>query len=268
MIIKQKIILMGVVTCAFMTAGHLFANPVPNGYSPAEPVYQGEQYSQNGALSAIPPSGIRRLRFYSDKAIKVLFELAKQNGNATMSVETTQGLNATIESMIEVGAKSELSVDQVAMFFAQEVEARFSGPLELTFDTPDGKLDPQMLFRRVWAAKGDAPQTMVDDKYMAILTAVNTRMATVLEAGPMPAAAPAQPQSRIYTRAEQAIIDRAEVVDGVRTIRVQSGDFLMKYAQAFYGNREMYLSIYLANPDVLRNPNLIAVGQVLVIPDQ
>ncbi|MEE9452947.1 MAG: hypothetical protein V3V13_01010 [Paracoccaceae bacterium] len=249
-----------------MTAGHLFANPVPNGYSPSEPVYHGEQYAQNGTLSAIPPSGIRRLRFYSDKAIKVLFELAKQNGNATMSIETTQGLNTTIESMIEAGAKSELSVDQVAMFFAQEVEARFSGPLELTFDTPDGKLDSQMLFRRVWAAKGDAPQTMVDDEYMTILTAVNTRMATALEAGPMPAAT--QPQSRIYTRAEQAIIDRAEVVDGVRMIRVQRGDFLMKYAQAFYGNREMFLAIYLANPDVLRNPNLIAVGQVLVIPDQ
>ncbi len=268
MIIKQKIGLLRLVTCAFITANQSFANPILNGYSPAAPVYHGEQYAQNGALSTLAPSGIRRLRFYSDKTIKALFELAKQNGNATMSLETTQGLNATIKSMIEAGAKSDLSVDQVAMFFAQEIEARFSGPLELTFDTPDGKLDSQMLFRRVWGAKGDAPQTMVDDKYMTILTAVNTRMAVALDAGPMPAVAPAQPQSRVYTRAEQAIIDRAQITDGTRTITVRRGDNLTKLAKAFYGDKQMFLAIYLANPDVLRNPNLIAVGQVLVIPDR
>lgn len=50
------------------------------------------------------------------------------------------------------------------------------------------------------------------------------------------------------------------------TYTVQKGDCLWNIAKKFYGNGSKYTKIYEANKDKIRNPNLIYVGQVLVIP--
>ncbi len=52
------------------------------------------------------------------------------------------------------------------------------------------------------------------------------------------------------------------------TYVVQSGDYLTKIAQAFYGDGALWRKIYDANRDVIgSNPNLIYPGQELVIPE-
>lgn len=52
----------------------------------------------------------------------------------------------------------------------------------------------------------------------------------------------------------------------MRIIIVQKGDSLSKIAEKAYGNRDDYVKIFNANPEVVKNPNEIFVGQPLRIP--
>lgn len=51
-----------------------------------------------------------------------------------------------------------------------------------------------------------------------------------------------------------------------QTYTVVKGDCLWNIAKRFYGNGALYTKIYNANKDKIKNPNLIYVGQQLVIP--
>jgi Tfp pilus assembly protein FimV len=51
-----------------------------------------------------------------------------------------------------------------------------------------------------------------------------------------------------------------------RSYTVQPGDTLSSIAQRFYGNAADWTWIYDANESVIRNPNMIYVGQVLSLP--
>lgn len=51
-----------------------------------------------------------------------------------------------------------------------------------------------------------------------------------------------------------------------KTHTVRSGDTLWAIAKKYYGNGSKYTSIYDANKDKIKNPNLIYPNQVLVIP--
>lgn len=47
---------------------------------------------------------------------------------------------------------------------------------------------------------------------------------------------------------------------------VVGGDTLSKLAKQYYGDPSLYMKIFEANRDVLKDPNLIKVGQRLRIP--
>ena len=51
-----------------------------------------------------------------------------------------------------------------------------------------------------------------------------------------------------------------------RTHLVKSGETLWGLAKKYYGNGAQYQKIFQANTDILKDPNLIYVGQKLVIP--
>jgi len=54
--------------------------------------------------------------------------------------------------------------------------------------------------------------------------------------------------------------------DAMKIIVVRRGDNLSKIAKRAYGNSNGYIKILKANPHILKNPNLIYVGQKLRIP--
>jgi 2',3'-cyclic-nucleotide 2'-phosphodiesterase/3'-nucleotidase len=58
----------------------------------------------------------------------------------------------------------------------------------------------------------------------------------------------------------------AETTPTVRTYTVQAGDCLWTISQRFYGTGTNWDAIYEANTDIIKNPDMIYVGQVLVIP--
>ena len=48
---------------------------------------------------------------------------------------------------------------------------------------------------------------------------------------------------------------------------VAAGDSLSKISKEFYGNANQYMKIFEANRNVSSDPNMVKVGQELVIPD-
>ena len=54
--------------------------------------------------------------------------------------------------------------------------------------------------------------------------------------------------------------------DYTQTHEVQSGDTLGKIAKKYYGDSSLYMTIFDANKDQLKDPNKIFPGQKLKIP--
>lgn len=52
-----------------------------------------------------------------------------------------------------------------------------------------------------------------------------------------------------------------------RGYTVVSGDTLWKISEEMYGDGSLYMKIFEANTDLLKNPDQIFPGQTLVIPD-
>jgi len=79
--------------------------------------------------------------------------------------------------------------------------------------------------------------------------------AKIQEAAAKPASTPAQP----------ARVEKPATPVG-QTYVVKAGDSLSKIAQAVYGDLNRWREIYEANKDKIPNPNVIEVGQELVLP--
>lgn len=66
---------------------------------------------------------------------------------------------------------------------------------------------------------------------------------------------------------ELAVDISVEKTDILGVYTVQSGDTLSKIAKQFLGGADKYMAIFKVNQDVLKNPDLIKVGQQLKIPN-
>ena len=64
------------------------------------------------------------------------------------------------------------------------------------------------------------------------------------------------------------VADSATPVPPVRAITVQKGDTLWAISRERYGDGLLYVRVFDANRDAIRNPDLIYPGQVFTIPEQ
>jgi nucleoid-associated protein YgaU len=62
-------------------------------------------------------------------------------------------------------------------------------------------------------------------------------------------------------------VPKAEEKPGLREYTVLSGDTLWKISRDMYGDGEKYMMIFEANTGLLKSPDQIFPGQVLVIPE-
>ena len=79
--------------------------------------------------------------------------------------------------------------------------------------------------------------------------------ATEVQATDVPGAAPAQ-----------SAAPRADVYTMLRTHTVVKGDTLYALARCYYDSAQRWKDIYEANRDRLTDPDLLLIGEVLVIP--
>lgn len=63
------------------------------------------------------------------------------------------------------------------------------------------------------------------------------------------------------------VLSTGLVVNAEGTYTVEKGDYLKKIAQSVYGDSARWEDIYEANKAVVKNPNIIYKGQVLILPD-
>ncbi len=54
--------------------------------------------------------------------------------------------------------------------------------------------------------------------------------------------------------------------DATQYYIVKKGDTLWKIAENYYGDGKLYKKIFEANTDILKNPDVIQIGQKLRIP--
>jgi len=259
----QKWMTVGVGISAILFAGAISANTVPLDYRSAGFKDHGIRVAQATELPTISPSSLRRLAFYSDKAMYALFDLVNEDlvagEGGTISAKTTDIFRTSIERLLGAGDKAGLDVDQTAVFFGQEVAVRFSGPIPQLLQGSDGKIDARGLFQGVASSKASPEvQSEVDTAYLSALLDESHNMQVTDEVAEV--AAP------VDDNVDPEFAARVVMVDGQRTITVEQGDSLAVYATAFYGDTLLYRTIYTANRDILNNPNLLELGQVVKIP--
>lgn len=258
----QKRLTTSVTISAFLLAGTIAASTVPMDYRDAGFIDLGSRVAQTTELPVIAPSSLRRLTFYSDKAMLALFDLVNEDliagEGGTISTQTTDVFRTAIERLIGAGDKAGLDVEQTAVFFGQEVAVRFSGPIPQLLQGNDGGIDARSLFSGIASSKSSGTGQDSDAAYLQALQGETQTMG-------MPDEEP-EVVVPVDDNVDPEFAARVVIIDGERTITVERGDSLADYADAFYGDTLLYRMIYSANSDILTNPNSLSVGQVLVIP--
>jgi len=231
----------------------------------------GWQLAQQGTIK---PSTQRRLMFYADKVRTSLQDLVLEDtsaeGGAELSNNTTNILRTNIERLIDAGVKAGLSIEEVALFFDDNMRDKFSGTVPFIVQAADGSLNAMQLFQGVAQSKTTSTDSSAEADYLAMVTAAGTD-AQGGEINPTPTA-PEKPE--IVTKQDtierdpsiQVYWDRVVINGDRRTINVQKGDTLATFANAFYGDSLLYRKIYEANKDVISSPNLLEVGKTITIP--
>lgn len=76
-------------------------------------------------------------------------------------------------------------------------------------------------------------------------------------------------KTKTYSGWENEIVAdiKVEKTDIYGVYTVKSGDTLSKIAKQLFGNANRYMDIFNLNTDILKNPDLIKVGQKLKLPN-
>ena len=72
--------------------------------------------------------------------------------------------------------------------------------------------------------------------------------------------------STITTKTTTKVESTSKASSAQRKYTVKKGDCLWNIAKKYYGKGALYTKIYNANKSKIKNPNVIYVGQVLIIP--
>ncbi len=242
--IKYCVVLMAMAGSAAADARFTANDQVPAGNV-------GLVYAQI-QVDSLPASDLRRLVFYADRATRTLQNLAEGAENPSIDEQDTANkrFRDSILRLVDAGARSGLSIDQVADYYAGAIYDTFSQDLVQKVGIVIGGLDFRALFRKISATP--APRATVND-------GSNNTLSTA----PHPEGPIAPPNANAI---ELGIIKRVIVTQGKWELTIKAGDSLSTIASAIYGDPASYTIIYNANADTIGNPNVVEVGTVLILP--
>lgn len=226
-------------------------------------------------ISDLAERDLRRMVYYADRATLTLQTMVE--GADIRSIYDQDRVNKrfreSITRLADAGARSGLSMDQVADYYTQIVFDKFGQAFMQQVGALAGGLDFRTLFRNIAivpdpsAEGGDAGGSFMDaltvaSQNLELDTAYgeNRQVVAVVPSAGGPTAFPNA------NAIELNIVKRIQVVDGRWELTIRAGDSLSTIASAIYGNALAYTTIYGANTQVIRNPNVIDVGTLLVLP--
>jgi len=265
--IKSSIVLLAVVFASSAAADARFSTSSQTP-SRAYPLVYAQV--QIGDLSQ---SDLRRLVFYADRATGTLHDLIEgaDGRNISDQDKVNKRFRESITRMADAGARTGLSMDQVADFYTQNVFDTFGQGFMQKIDNFAGGLEFRTLFRNVSTASTPAV-SIGEAELMDVLAQASqdlqletpfSESLQVVEAVPEMVVPVAFPNASAI---EVNIVKRVQVIDGRWELTIRSGDSLSSIASAIYGDSLSYTTIQSANAAVINNPNVIEVGTLLVLP--
>lgn len=197
-------------------------------------------------------------------------------GRAAMEAFVRIYLNNEFLTTTEVAQdgtwKVELEGIDPGVYTLRVDELSVTGAVLSRFETPFKREDPEQLAKLDQpdpAPASEAPSTPATPSTADAVTApLSEEVAT---AAPTDPAAPATPiLEETAAPADPDAPQRPKPAPGsrpeVQVVTVQPGFSLWKIATAAYGEGELYVRVYEANKDQIRDPDLIYPGQVFELP--
>ncbi len=230
-------------------------------------------------FSDLPQTDMRRMIFYADRATGTLQNLVEgaENRSIYEQEKVNKRFRESITRLADAGARSGLSMDQVADFYTQVVFDNFGQDFMQKVRQLGGGLDFRTLFRNVATVPEvneiDGGSSFID----ALAEASQDIHLDVPFSGDIQVAAPSGQVTEITeidgpvafpnaNAVEVDIVKRVRVNNGRWELVVRTGDSLSTIASAIYGDALSYTTIYSANTDVVINPNVIEVDTLLILP--
>ena len=269
--IKSYLVVLGAFFAESALADARFSPESQTQYSLSNLVYAQVQFDQ------LPQSEMRRMVFYAERATRTLQDLVEGADDRSIYEQDKVNLRfrESITRLADAGARSGLSLDQVADFYSEIVFDNFGQEFMQKVGELAGGLEFRTLFRNV-ATVPTTHENLDDASIMDALSAASqdiqldipysqtVQQTTQVEEPTQDVAGPvAFPNANAI---EVAIVRRVEVNNGRWELTIRAGDSLSSIASAIYGDALSYTRIYSANTNVLSNPNVIEVDTLLVLP--
>lgn len=203
----------------------------------------------------------------------------KLRGSLSQAFGLLQGLYAdgkkpALEELAAARSATEIGLKSIADFRPATIA---SAPLAEFVTATAGKAGKalsalQALPRDIEAVGAELP------KIAALIEAVLSPVApspdqnAPAEAATQPAPsvqpAPAAPQETAEAAAAPKTIEQAPLTESRNSVIIRRGDTLWQISRRVYGQGVRYTTIYLANSNQIRNPDLIEPGQVFQVPNE
>ncbi len=273
---------------SFVVLGCVFASSAFSSPVFQSPAFQAELYTPllvaQSEATTLSDRDLRRIIFYANRSLEALINLGEFDDEQAMPA-----LLKTIGRLIDAGNSSGLSQEDTAEFFLAYVVENGLDAVPGNWLTSSGGFDAQSLFQDAAIYRLEIQAVPVDidaintADLLAIqsLTRVQPETITVLpvvpstQTEPQPVVEDQDPPSSTLALPEifpqtdpeiRAILEWIKIVDSQWVIEVARGDSLGEYAAAVYNDRLQFRRIFQANRSVLRSPNVLPVGALLILP--
>ncbi len=228
------------------------------------------------AATVLSDSDIRRINHYAAQALDTLGAFGEGAGDVDV-------LRQKVQRLVDAGQRSGMDLAHTADYFEAYAQANSAGPMPGAFLDATGNFDAHTLLSSVSIYLENNQPTEVDvaaidENDLAAVSSVaqrlspsqaNTNMQLTVVTQPTPVVAETLDGPVIAADAPpivRAILERVQIKEGEWVITVEPGDSLGQYSNALYGDTLQFQRIYEANLDKMATPNVIEVGQELVLP--
>lgn len=216
--------------------------PNPVIVAPVEPIVKLAQNS----------SGDETLKLLTNNVVAQLTKLKKFEENPSASeIPETQDLRNSINQLVQQATSENLDSNAIEGLLQEALENSNAVPKALA--RADGKLDTRLLLLSVLSQVDGSQVKSEDSNYLSALD--DEGSSTVIRTSLVSP----DPSDKIEDR-------RIKTVDGKKTIQIEVGDTLSKISFSVYGDALAYTRIYKANRKILKNPNILTVGTILLLP--
>jgi len=201
------------------------------------------------------------------RALGVAFEAdANIAAGGAADPAAQEALRRSLEALVAEAEAEGESMETVARRLSFLATKRFGSDIPGAYRTDRGLLDAALLLRSVYAAPAAQARAKSGLDYLEAIQSEGAQT-EVAVAVPESGASGEEGGAAATREAESDATRTLLEENGVRWIVVQQGDSLGTIAEEVYGDMLQYTRLYVANRDIISNPNLLEPGMRLRVPE-